>query len=114
MSLLLMSNNSYGNATVTVCHSKTDDISYYTRQADILIVAVGKPKYITADMVQEGAVVVDVGISKTESGLEGDCDFDTILPKVYAITPVPRGVGPMTICQLLENTFLLWRRQNGI
>lgn len=113
MSLLLMSNSSYGNATVTVCHSQTPDIALYTRQADILIVAIGKPRCITADMVKEGAIVIDVGISKTEVGLQGDCDFDAMLPKVHAITPVPKGIGPMTICQLLENTFLLWKKQTG-
>lgn len=114
MALLLLHNTSMGNATVTVCHSKTVDISHYTKQADILIVAIGKPKCITQDMVQEGCVVVDVGITKTEDGLVGDCDFNALLGKAYAITPVPKGVGPMTICELLHNTFMLWKYQNRI
>ena len=113
MSLLMMSNTTFGNATVTVCHSRTANIAHYTKEADILIVAVGKPRCITADMIREGAVVIDVGISKTGEGLVGDCDFHAMLPKVYAITPVPKGVGPMTIYELLHNTFLLWRKQNG-
>jgi methylenetetrahydrofolate dehydrogenase (NADP+)/methenyltetrahydrofolate cyclohydrolase len=98
------------NATVTICHTKTKDIGYFTRQADILIVAAGKPKAITADMVKEGAVVIDVGVNRigqTKEGkaiLCGDVDFDTVKEKASYITPVPGGVGPMTIIMLMQNT----------
>jgi methylenetetrahydrofolate dehydrogenase (NADP+)/methenyltetrahydrofolate cyclohydrolase len=98
------------NATVTVCHTKTRDMAFHTRRADILIVAAGKPKYITADMVKEGVVVIDVGVNaigKTAEGkriLAGDVDFETVKEKASAITPVPGGVGPMTITMLMMNT----------
>ncbi|MEM7382795.1 MAG: bifunctional 5,10-methylenetetrahydrofolate dehydrogenase/5,10-methenyltetrahydrofolate cyclohydrolase [Bacteroidota bacterium] len=109
---MLLSRNAYpGNATVTFCHSYTQDLDSYTRQADILVVAVGKPKMITAAMVQQGAVVIDVGItrvpdltSKTGYGLQGDVDFEQVAPQCSYITPVPGGVGPMTIAALLGNT----------
>ena len=92
------------DATVTLCHSKTKDISMYTKNADIIISAVGKPKFITADMVNENAVVIDVGINRDENGkLCGDVDFEEVSKKCYAITPVPGGVGLMTRLQLLEN-----------
>jgi len=99
-----------GNATVTLCHSKTADLAAFTRMADILIVAVGHPKTITADMVKEGVVVIDVGVNrigKTAEGkavLAGDVDFDSVQEKAAAITPVPGGVGPMTITMLMKNT----------
>jgi methylenetetrahydrofolate dehydrogenase (NADP+)/methenyltetrahydrofolate cyclohydrolase len=97
------------NATVTLCHSKTPNLSEYTKQADILVVAIGKPKYITADMVKDGAVVVDVGINRDENGkLCGDVDFDSVEQKASWITPVPGGVGPMTIAELLKNTIKLY------
>lgn len=93
------------NATVTVCHSCTQNLSMLTQMADILIVAIGRPHFVTADMVKEGAVVVDVGINRLETGkLVGDVDFDTVEPKASYITPVPGGVGPMTITMLLFNT----------
>ncbi len=98
------------NATVTICHTKTRDISFHTKRADILIVAAGKPKAVTADMVKEGVVVIDVGVNeigKTADGkriLAGDVDFDTVKEKAKAITPVPGGVGPMTITMLMMNT----------
>jgi len=98
------------NATVTVCHTRTRDMAFHTRRADILIVAAGKPKAITADMVKEGAVVIDVGVNeigRTESGkrlLAGDVDYDSVIEKAGAITPVPGGVGPMTITMLMLNT----------
>jgi methylenetetrahydrofolate dehydrogenase (NADP+)/methenyltetrahydrofolate cyclohydrolase len=98
------------NATVTICHTGTRDISLHTRRADILIVAAGKPKAVTADMVKEGVVVIDVGVNeigKTADGkriLVGDVDFDTVKEKAKAITPVPGGVGPMTITMLMMNT----------
>jgi len=92
------------NATVTVCHSRTKDLKAVTSQADILIVAIGKPMFITADYVKEGAVVIDVGIHRKEDGkLCGDVAFDEVAPKTSAITPVPGGVGPMTIAMLMNN-----------
>lgn len=92
------------NATVTVCHSRTKQIEEITKQADILIAAIGKAKFVKADMVKDGAVVVDVGINRTEEGkLVGDVDFETVEKKVKAITPVPGGVGPMTIAMLMNN-----------
>ncbi len=93
-----------GNATVTICHTGTKDIASHTRRADILIVAVGKPKMITADMVKEGVVVIDVGVNRLETGLVGDVDFESVKEKAKAITPVPGGVGPMTITMLMYNT----------
>lgn len=99
------------NATVTVCHSKTPNLSEYTKQADILVVAIGKPKYITADMVKDDAVVIDVGINRDENGkLCGDVDFEQVAPIVSAITPVPGGVGPMTVAELLKNTVKLYNK----
>ena len=93
------------NATVTMCHSKTKDLSAVTSRADVLIAAIGKPRMITADMVKEGAVVIDVGVNRLESGkLAGDVAFDEVAPKTSAITPVPGGVGPMTIAMLMKNT----------
>ena len=95
------------DATVTVCHSKTRDLASITRQADILISAVGRPSFITADMVREGAVVIDVGINRDENGkLCGDVDFAAVAEKASAITPVPGSVGPMTVAMLLKNTLL--------
>lgn len=91
------------NATVTICHSKTKNLAEYTRMADILIVAVGKPGLITGDMVKPGAVVVDVGINRTENGLVGDVDFDSVAEVAGWITPVPGGVGPMTVAMLMSN-----------
>lgn len=92
------------NATVTICHSHTKDLKEVTKRADILIVAIGKPKFITADYVKEGAVVIDVGIHRGEDNkLCGDVDFDTVGPIASAITPVPGGVGPMTIAMLMNN-----------
>jgi len=101
-----------GNATVTICHTGTKDLATYTKMADILIVAVGHPKTITADMVKEGVVVIDVGVNrigKTEEGkaiLAGDVDFEAVQEKAAAITPVPGGVGPMTITMLMKNTIV--------
>jgi methylenetetrahydrofolate dehydrogenase (NADP+) / methenyltetrahydrofolate cyclohydrolase len=100
--MLLQKNG--GNATVTICHTGTKDIPSHTRRADILVVAVGKPKAITADMVKEGVVVIDVGVNRLETGLVGDVDFDSVKEKARAITPVPGGVGPMTIVMLMKNT----------
>ena len=94
------------NATVTIAHSRTKDLSALTRQAEILVVAIGRPRFVTADMVSEGTVVIDVGVNRDpETGkLCGDVDFAAIEPKASVITPVPGGVGPMTICCLMENT----------
>lgn len=99
------------NATVSICHSKTKNLADITRQADILIAAVGKPKMITEDMVKEGAVVVDVGIHRTDNGLCGDTDFDALKDKVSAISPVPGGVGPMTVASLIRNCVTAKERQ---
>jgi methylenetetrahydrofolate dehydrogenase (NADP+) / methenyltetrahydrofolate cyclohydrolase len=99
------------NATVTVCHSRTANLSEITKQADILIAAVGKPKMITADMVKDGATVVDVGIHRTDDGLCGDTDYEGLSSKVSAISPVPGGVGPMTVASLLRNCVTAKERQ---
>ena len=119
VSILMSRTTEPGNATVTVCHSKTQNLSAITASADILIVAIGRPEFVTADMVKEGAVVIDVGIhrvpsAKTKSGfrLIGDVKYDEVAPKTSQITPVPGGVGPMTIVSLLMNT--LRARKNEI
>ena len=91
------------NATVTVCHSHTKNLSEITKKADILVVAIGKKHFVTADMVKEGAVVIDVGINRTDEGLFGDVDFENVKEKASYITPVPGGVGPMTIAMLMTN-----------
>lgn len=107
----LMMQKQYGDATVTVCHSHTKDIASECRQADIIIAAIGSPGFVTADMVKDGAVVIDVGTTRVadntrKSGyrLSGDVDFENVAPKCSFITPVPGGVGPMTICSLMKNT----------
>ncbi len=100
------------NATVTLCHSRTKNLAEVCQQADILVAAVGQPKLITADFVKDGAVVLDVGINRTEEGrLVGDVDFNSVAPKASFITPVPGGVGPMTIASLMENTLALYLEQ---
>ena len=113
VSILLSQKSEYGNATVTVCHSRTPNLKEFCLQADIIIAALGVPEFVTADMVKEGAVVIDVGTTrvksdKTKSGwkLKGDVKFDEVAPKCSYITPVPGGVGPMTIVSLLKNTLL--------
>jgi methylenetetrahydrofolate dehydrogenase (NADP+)/methenyltetrahydrofolate cyclohydrolase len=113
MSLLLSRNQEPGNCTVTVCHSRTKDIKAICREADLIVAAIGKPKFVTADMVKDGAVIVDVGINRVESTetksgyrLVGDVDFENVAPKSSYITPVPGGVGLMTICALMKNTLL--------
>ncbi|MDQ2720809.1 MAG: bifunctional 5,10-methylenetetrahydrofolate dehydrogenase/5,10-methenyltetrahydrofolate cyclohydrolase [Bacteroidota bacterium] len=112
LSVLLSRNNKSGNATVTLCHSRTKDLQSICKQADILIAAIGKPKFVTADMVKENAVVIDVGINRVnddsrKSGyaLKGDVDFENVASKTSYITPVPGGVGLMTIAALLTNTY---------
>ena len=110
MAMLLLQHN----ATVTVCHSKTQNLGELTRQADIVIVATGHRHTLTADMVKEGAVVIDVGMNRNELGkLCGDVDFDEVKEKASFITPVPGGVGPMTITELLENTILAAQRHHS-
>ena len=93
------------NATVTICHSRTKNLSNLAASADILIAAIGKPNFVTADMVKDNSVVIDVGINRLAGKLVGDVDFSSVLKKVSLITPVPGGVGPMTIAMLMENTF---------
>lgn len=118
MSILMARNTQPGNCTVTICHSRTPDIKKFTLDADILIVAIGKKNFITADMVKEGAVIIDVGMNRetsstTKSGfkLYGDVDFENVAPKASWITPVPGGVGLMTIIGLLKNTLASANRQ---
>jgi methylenetetrahydrofolate dehydrogenase (NADP+)/methenyltetrahydrofolate cyclohydrolase len=101
------------NATVTTCHSRTRDLGAQTRRADVLVAAVGIPRLVTAEMVKPGATVIDVGMNRTEDGLAGDVDFDSVLAVAGAITPVPGGVGPMTIAMLLENTLKAARLQSS-
>ncbi|MGN0005763.1 MAG: bifunctional 5,10-methylenetetrahydrofolate dehydrogenase/5,10-methenyltetrahydrofolate cyclohydrolase [Candidatus Gastranaerophilaceae bacterium] len=95
------------NATVTLCHSKTKNIDFYTKNADLIVVAIGKPKFLTGDMVKNGVTVIDVGISRVDGKLSGDVDFDSVAPKADLITPVPGGVGPMTVAMLIQNTLEL-------
>ena len=113
VSLLMMQKSIPGDATVTICHSRTKNLKQFTLQADIIIAALGSPEFLTADMVKEGAVIIDVGTTRvpnteTKSGfrLKGDVKFDEVAPKCSYITPVPGGVGPMTIVSLLKNTLL--------
>jgi len=118
MSILMARNASPGNCTVTICHSRTPDIKKFTLDADILIVAIGKKNFITADMVKDGVIVIDVGMNRetsmqTKSGykLYGDVDFENVVPKASWITPVPGGVGLMTIIGLLKNTLASARKE---
>lgn len=107
-SMLIQRNSGLGpemaNATVTICHSRTQNLADITRQADMLIAAIGRPKFVTADMIKPGAAVIDVGINRTETGLVGDVDFDQVRETAGYLTPVPGGVGPLTVTMLLENT----------
>lgn len=110
MALLLLN----ADATVTICHSKTKNLQEICREADILIAAIGRKKFVTADMVKDGATVIDVGINRDENGkLCGDVDFENVSKKAYAISPVPGGVGPMTITMLMHNTFLAAKNQKA-
>jgi methylenetetrahydrofolate dehydrogenase (NADP+) / methenyltetrahydrofolate cyclohydrolase len=113
MTILMSRNGNPGNATVTMCHSKTKNLKDFTLSADIIVAAIGRPKYVTADMVKPGAIIIDVGINriddatkKSGSRLVGDVDFDAVAPLCSYITPVPKGVGLMTICGLMKNTLL--------
>lgn len=119
MSILLSGNTNPGNCTVTICHSHTKNLKEICLQGDIIVAALGRPEFVTADMVKEGAVVVDVGITRVEdpsrkSGfrLKGDVDYEKVAPKCSWITPVPGGVGPMTIAALMKNTFRSCMRKN--
>jgi methylenetetrahydrofolate dehydrogenase (NADP+)/methenyltetrahydrofolate cyclohydrolase len=111
LSILLGLPGPMGNATVTLCHSRTPDLPSVTREADFLFAAIGRDRFVTADMVKQGAVVIDIGMNRTEDGLHGDCDFEGMKDKVAAISPVPGGVGPMTITQLLANTIQAHRER---
>jgi methylenetetrahydrofolate dehydrogenase (NADP+)/methenyltetrahydrofolate cyclohydrolase len=118
MSILLSRNTEPGNCTVSICHSRTKNMADICRQADLVVAAIGKPRFVTADMVKDGAVIVDVGINRVESSetksgyrLVGDVDFDHVAPKASYITPVPGGVGLMTICALMKNTLQAYERQ---
>lgn len=121
ISVMLSRNSNPGNATVTLTHSKTRNLKEICLGADLIVAAIGIPKFIKADMVREGAVIVDVGINRIEDAsrksgtrLVGDVDFDAVAPKCSYITPVPGGVGPMTICALMKNTLSAFHIQNGL
>jgi methylenetetrahydrofolate dehydrogenase (NADP+)/methenyltetrahydrofolate cyclohydrolase len=120
MSILLSSNTQPGNCTVTICHSHTKDIASFCRMADIIVAAVGRPEFVKADMVKEGAIVIDVGITRVPDAskkrgysIKGDVKFDEVAPRCSYITPVPGGVGPMTIAALMKNTFQACVERNG-
>ena len=101
------------DATVTICHSKTENLKEICQQADILITAIGKPKFFTKDYIKQDAIVIDVGMNRDENGkLCGDVDFDDVIDKVAAITPVPGGVGPMTVTVLIYNVYKAWTQYN--
>lgn len=110
MGMLLL----HKNGTVTIAHSRTQNLAEVTRRADILVAAVGKANFVTADMVKDGAVVIDVGMNRSEGKLCGDVDFDAVSQKASYITPVPGGVGPMTIATLMQNTLTAAKRQNNL
>ena len=110
MSMLLL----HKNGTVTVCHSKTENLAEVCKNADILVAAVGRPNFVKADMVKNGAVVIDVGINRVDGKLIGDVDFNAVKDKCSAITPVPGGVGPMTIAMLMQNTLTAAKKQNKV
>lgn len=118
----LLSRNEYpGNCTVTLCHSKTKDLAAFTKNADIIIAALGKPAFLKADMVKDGAVIIDVGITRVDDpsnpkgySIKGDVDFENVAPKSSFITPVPKGVGPMTIVSLMKNTLESYLLKNPL
>ncbi len=119
MSILLSSQHAYGNCTVTLCHSKTADLPFYTKQADIVVAALGKPGFLKAEMVKEGAIIIDVGITRVPDeskkngfAIKGDVDFETVVQKASYITPVPGGVGLMTIGALMMNTLKACERKD--
>jgi methylenetetrahydrofolate dehydrogenase (NADP+)/methenyltetrahydrofolate cyclohydrolase len=110
MGMLLL----HKNGTITICHSRTKDLASVCKKADILVAAVGRPNFVTADMVKDGAVVIDVGINRVDGKLVGDVDFNAVKDKCAAITPVPGGVGPMTIAMLMQNTVTASKKQNKV
>ena len=110
MGMLLL----HKNGTVTICHSRTKNLKEVCRSADILVAAVGKAGFVTPDMVKEGAVVIDVGMNRENGKLCGDVDYEAVKDKTSAITPVPGGVGPMTIAMLMQNTLTAAKKQNGL
>lgn len=119
--LLFLRKHAFGDATVTTCHSRTRNLPEITRQADILVAAIGRARFVTADMVKDGAVVLDVGINRIEDAsrksgfrLVGDVDYEAVAPQASWITPVPKGVGPMTVAMLMSNTVQAYRQQRGL
>lgn len=121
MSILLSRNGNPGNATVTLTHSRTRNLKEICREADLIVAAIGKPRFVTADMVKEGAIIIDVGINqiddptrKSGKRLVGDVDFEAVASKCSYITPVPKGVGPMTICALMKNTLKAAEARKGL
>jgi methylenetetrahydrofolate dehydrogenase (NADP+)/methenyltetrahydrofolate cyclohydrolase len=114
LSAMLGAKAPFADATVTVCHSGTPDLAAFTRNADFLFTAMGRPSFVDGGMVKPGAVVIDVGISVTGNGLCGDCDFASVSKVAAALTPVPGGVGPMTIAMLLRNTLHAFRAHESI
>lgn len=121
MTILLSRNTKPGNATVTLTHSRTKNLADITRTADVIVAAIGKPFFVTADMIKPGAIIIDVGINriddatkKSGSRLVGDVDYDNVAPLCSYITPVPKGVGPMTICGLMKNTLLAAKQKAGV
>ena len=114
LAIMLMQKAKHANATVTVCHTGTRDIGPITRTVDIVVVAIGKPRFLTAEMVRPGAVVIDVGVNREAGRLVGDVDFEPVKEVASAISPVPGGVGPMTIAMLLHNTALAARLQHNV
>ena len=119
ISILMSQKGPAGNATVTIAHSRTEDLASLTKNADIVVMALGIPEYLTADIVKEGAVIIDVGITRVADEkhpkgyvIKGDVAYEEVSKKVAAITPVPGGVGPMTIAMLLKNTLFAYQRKN--
>jgi methylenetetrahydrofolate dehydrogenase (NADP+) / methenyltetrahydrofolate cyclohydrolase len=113
LSIMLSQPGRYGDATVTLCHSRTPDLAAQCRKADFLFAAIGRPKFITCDMVKQGAVVVDVGINRVDDCLMGDCDYECIVGTAGAMTPVPGGIGPMTIAMLMKNSVQAYKDHVG-
>lgn len=113
MALMLARPTRLANATVTICHSRTPDLAATCREADILVAAIGRPRFVTKEMVKPGAVVIDVGMNRTDSGLCGDVDFEAVKDVASAITPAPGGIGPMTIAMLISNTVRAFTMRKG-
>lgn len=113
LSIMLSQPGRFGDATVTLCHSRTPDLKEQCRRADFVFAAIGKPKFVTCDMVKPGAVVVDVGINRVDDCLVGDCDFEYLCATASAMTPVPGGIGPMTIAMLLKNTVQAYKEHTA-